>query len=253
MTAGRTNRRGAKARSSLFLALLPLACGPSSGQRWVGELPEQHRGGGEGVWEGVEPSGGATADAGAPRTAPDELYRNTYYDFPSDPGGDRSATLFDAACAPIAKVSRRFHDLVCVQGSGRLTTGVTVSFAKRGCACAAVCPRTGQQICFDRLDPAGFPFGRGASGRPITPLRSVAVDSAVIPLGSVVYIPAYAGVPRPDGTPHDGCFVAEDRGLKVVGLHVDIFTGDPAVTAAWNKIVPSNRGVHVHVDEPRCR
>ncbi len=64
-----------------------------------------------------------------------------------------------------------------MQGSGRLGAGQTVSFAKRDCACAAVCPRTGQKICFERLDPARFPSGRGASGGPITPLRTVAVDT----------------------------------------------------------------------------
>jgi len=179
-------------------------------------------------------------------------FRNTYYDFPSEGAGARDATLFDAACAPIARVTRDFHDRVCVQGSGRIAAGATVSFARRDCACAAVCPRTGQRICFERLDPAQFPHGRGAMGRPITPLRTVAVDSSVIPLGSSLYIPEFAGTPRPDGTPHDGCFVAEDRGILVVGRHIDVFTGDPTVTARWNALVPSNRGVSVVLNDPRC-
>ena len=96
----------------------------------------------------------------------------------------KDASIFDAACAPIARVTKAFHDHVCVQGSGRLESGATVSFAKRGCTCAAVCPRTSQQICFERLDPARFPNGRGATGRPITPPRTLAVDSAVIALGT---------------------------------------------------------------------
>src|SRR5262249_21154025 len=143
-------------------------------------------------------------DAGAgPRTTLDleepDVFRNTYYDFPRDRGG-ADATLFDARCAPLARVSRVFHDQVCVQGSGRLTTGETVSFAKRDCDCAAVCPRTGQKICFERLDPAVFPHGRGATGKPITPLRTVAVDVSVIPLGTPIFVPEYAGLPRPDGS-----------------------------------------------------
>ena len=28
--------------------------------------------------------------------------------------------------------------------------------------------------------------------------------------------------------------------------------GDPAQTARWNKLVPSNQGVHVKRNEPRC-
>lgn len=191
-----------------------------------------------------------TADGA--RAPASETFRNTYYDFPTEAAGPRARTLYDAACAPIAAVTEDFHDRVCVQGSGRLASGDTVSFAARGCACAAVCPRTGQQICFERLDPARFPSGRGATGRPITPLRTVAVDTAVIPLGTLLYIPELAGLPRADGSLHDGCFLAEDRGIKVVGRHVDVFTGDPAMTARWNALVPSNRGVRVLPNDPRC-
>jgi 3D (Asp-Asp-Asp) domain-containing protein len=204
-----------------------------------------------------EPTAQPVADmAGTPRVvadvADDSVYRNTYYDFPREGAGGKDATIFDAACAPIVKVTQKFHDQVCVQGSGRLSTGETVSFAKRDCPCAAVCPRTGQKICFERLDPARFPHGRGATGGPITPLRTVAVDVSVIPLGTAIYVPELAGLPRADGSPHDGCFVAEDRGVKVVGRHVDVFTGDPAMTAQWNARMPSNQGVHVRIGDPRC-
>jgi 3D (Asp-Asp-Asp) domain-containing protein len=181
------------------------------------------------------------------------LFRNTYYDFPVEVSGAKGATIFDGACAPIARVTQAFHDQVCVQGSGRLETGATVSFAKRGCSCASICPRTSQQICFERLDPARFPHGRGATGRAITPLRSVAVDTSVIALGAVVFIPELVGLPRIDGSPHDGCFLAEDRGIRVVGRQVDVFTGDPAMTARWNSLFPSNRGVHVRIDDAHCR
>jgi 3D (Asp-Asp-Asp) domain-containing protein len=186
--------------------------------------------------------------------APSEaLFRNTYYDFPRESAGTKTATIFDPSCAEIAKVTQDFHDRVCVQGSGRIESGATVSFAKRDCACAAVCPRTAQKVCFERLDAARFPHGRGATGRAITPMRTVAVDSAVIPLGTPIFVPEFVGLPRLDGTPHDGCFVAEDRGLKVVGRQIDVFTGDPAQTARYNALVPSNRGVHVSINDARCR
>lgn len=195
----------------------------------------------------------ALAPAAAGQPLGDDVYRNTYYDFPSEGLGLKDAALFGVDCSPLADVTTEFHDRVCVQGSGRLTDGATVSFAKRGCSCAAVCPRTGQQICFERLDPARFPAGRGATGRAITPLRTVAVDVALIPLGTPLYIPEYAGVARPDGGAHDGCFIAEDRGVAVTGRHIDVFTGDPATTALWNALVPSNRGVHVFPNHPFCR
>jgi 3D (Asp-Asp-Asp) domain-containing protein len=181
-----------------------------------------------------------------------DTFRNTYYDFPSEGAGKKDAKVFDAACAPIADVTRTFHDKVCLQGSGKLATGETISFAKRDCACALECPKSGQKICFEKLDPKKFPSGRGALGQPVTPLKTIAVDDKVIPMGSSVYIPEYDGMPKGSGK-HDGCFVAEDRGSKVVGNHVDIFTGDPATTEAWNKLVPSNSGVHLELGSPRCK
>jgi 3D (Asp-Asp-Asp) domain-containing protein len=246
------------------VALSPLAaCGP----RWPDAAEDPHRYRRDAAWKGDDPTAPAALPDAPPAlsAAPEasgarellqldggDTFRNTYYDFPRDKGGDRAATVFDAACAPIAQVSQAFHDQVCVQGSGRLLSGETVSFAKRDCACAAVCPRTGQKICFEKLDPQSFPHGRGAAGRPITPLRTLAVDVALIPLGSAVFIPDFVGLPLPQGGTHDGCFRAEDRGLKVVGKHIDVFTGDPATTVQWNGLVPSNRGVRVRVDDPRC-
>lgn len=194
-------------------------------------------------------------------------FRNTYYDFPAEAsfandtsavGGAASGTstvpLMDRSCQPIKQVERGFFESLCVQGSGTLLNGTTVSFAKRDCACAEVCPRTSQKICFDALDPALFPWGRGALGKPITPLMSVAVDSDVIPLGTHIYIPEFAGVERQAGKGrHDGCFVAEDRGMKVKGKHVDIFTGNPTVTQHLNTLVPSNSGVHVYIETSQCQ
>jgi 3D (Asp-Asp-Asp) domain-containing protein len=183
---------------------------------------------------------------------PAPVYANTYYDFPGEEPGAADTPLYDASCKRIGLVPRAFHDRVCVQGSGRLASGQTVSFAKRDCACAELCPRTGQHICYDALDPARFPHGRGATGRPITPLSTVAVDPALIPLGTALYIPELAGLPRPDGTPHDGCFVAEDQGLRIKGLRIDVFAGDERTRRVWEASWPSHKGVHVHTRDARC-
>ncbi len=182
-----------------------------------------------------------------------EVFRNTYYDFPAEGAGKKDAKVFDANCVAIADVTRAFHDQVCLQGSGKLATGETISFAKRDCACAAECPKSAQKICFEKLDPKKFPSGRGALGQAVTPLRTVAVDDSIIPMGSSLYIPEFDGMPRPEGGTHDGCFVAEDRGSKVIGAHVDIFTGNPTTTTAWNKLVPSNTGVRIEIGSPRCK
>ena len=274
---------------ALVACLSGAACATAAGQAWVQDEGEdarspEHRGWSEtrGARAGfltpestpdrTQPSSREAPPSPAPRSSADEVvaivaqgaspaaafrngerFRNTYYDFPKEDAGPKNATIYDATCKPLTNVTQDFHDRVCVQGSGRLSTGETVSFAKRDCACAAICPRTNQQICFERLDPARFPTGRGALGKPITPLRSVAVDSSVIPLGTVLFIPEFKGVILPEGGRHDGCFVAEDRGMKVVGRQIDVFTGDPAATIRLNALVPSNRGVRVYADDARCR
>ena len=48
-------------------------------------------------------------------------------------------------------------------------------------------------------------------------MRTIAVDDSIIPMGSSVYIPEFDGMPKGSGK-HDGCFLAEDRGSKVVGM-----------------------------------
>jgi 3D (Asp-Asp-Asp) domain-containing protein len=269
-------------RAALLLFVLPvLGCGGwGSGTKWVQQPLDDDKTppAGEGIPPGelegtpVSGPGGPAPRPGSrtigPRAAGDEksgdrtgggghvlgTFRNTYYDFPTE--GDHSGpavSLMNASCQPIAKVPRTFYEAVCVQGSGSLKAGGTVSFSKRDCACAEVCPRTGQKICFDALDKTAFPFGRGAAGTAITPLQTIAADTAVLPMGTVVYIPELDGAPRgAGGETTDGCFVVEDRGLRVKGEHVDIFTGFSAQTALLNERVPSNQGVTVVVDAPRC-
>ncbi len=190
--------------------------------------------------------------AAPPRGRPLGVFRNTYYSFPSesDYQGPR-VEIFDASCQAIATVPQAFHDTLCVQGSGRLASQRTVSFAKRDCSCARVCPRTGQRICFESLEPSRFPWGRGAANRPIHPMRTVAVDTAVIPLGTPLYIPAFVGLRRPDGSAHDGCFLAEDRGLHVSGQQIDLFAGSESMLRDWNQRVPTASGVAVYAD-PAC-
>lgn len=186
------------------------------------------------------------------RGRPIGTFRNTYYSFPSESDFHGTAVaLYDATCQLIANVPDAFHDTLCVQGSGRLASQRTVSFAKRDCACARVCPRTNQRICYEALDPARYPWGRGAANRPIYPMRTVAVDSSVIPLGTALYIPAYVGLPAPDGGSHTGCFVAEDRGLHVAGQQIDLFAGSESMLRDWNRRVPTGAGVEVFVD-PSC-
>lgn len=258
----------------VFLGAAVGGCGPGlgAGSEWakqplvedekpVGALPV-------GANENLPPpsSGRSTYTLGQPRkTDPSAVnaaggrvlgtFRNTYYDFPREADHSGAAVpIMNASCQPIAQVPRGFYEAVCVQGSGVLKRGGVVSFAKRDCACAEVCPRTSQKICFDALDAKQFPFGRGAAGTAIHPFRTIAADTDILPMGTTVYIPELDGVPRGGGSgePLDGCFVVEDRGLRVKGEHVDIFTGHPQHTAALEQLLPSNHGVTVVVQAPKC-
>jgi 3D (Asp-Asp-Asp) domain-containing protein len=235
-------------------ALVAASCG---GTEWVHSKERRQALTDNGEWSETNPTGGLGPQkrpSGPTQTIQlGEPYRNTYYDFPAEHAGEKKATVFDGQCAPIAQVTQAFHDAVCLQGSGRLSTGETISFARRDCECAAVCPKSEHKICFDKLDPVEFPTGRGASGKPVKPLRSVAVDTELIPLGTPIRIEEFIGIRLPDGGKHDGCFRADDRGSRVTGRHVDIFTGDPDATKVYNQLVPSNTGVMVEIDPDACK
>jgi 3D (Asp-Asp-Asp) domain-containing protein len=85
-----------------------------------------------------------------------------------------------------------------------------------------------------RFKPARGAHGSGAGGRSMVPYRTIAVDPRLIPIGSVLYVPAARGavVTLENGETqiHDGYFYAADTGGSIDGNHVDIFLG----YSAWN-------------------
>lgn len=72
-------------------------------------------------------------------------------------------------------------------------------------------------------------YGRGVRNFRLVPFRTLAVDTAVIPMGTVVYIPEAVGARYTDteGTQqeHDGYFFAGDVGAAIQGKHLDVFLG----------------------------
>tara|TARA_B100000686_G_C16792844_1_gene980020 strand:+ start:402 stop:1472 length:1071 start_codon:yes stop_codon:yes gene_type:complete len=62
----------------------------------------------------------------------------------------------------------------------------------------------------------------GALGVPLTPLRSIAVDKNMFPLG----LPIWLETTRPDGIPFNRLMVAQDTGSAILGaVRADIFWG----------------------------
>jgi 3D (Asp-Asp-Asp) domain-containing protein len=70
------------------------------------------------------------------------------------------------------------------------------------------------------VPPPGVTFAPGPS-RPLSYLRSVAVDPRLIPLGSHIFIPAYEAV-------NGGWFEADDTGGAIIGRHIDVFRPPPS-------------------------
>lgn len=86
----------------------------------------------------------------------------------------------------------------------------------------------------------GVSFAPGAS-LPLHPYASIAVDPKVIPLGSLVYIPAYQN----DG--HGGWFVAQDTGGAIKRHHIDVYRTPPSSPNIGGQLLT---GENVYVIKP---
>src|SRR5207302_1241091 len=107
--------------------------------------------------------------------------------------------------------SVRFRKDLIREGSGHLRDGRTVAYDRR-------------LHGTNRFRIVQSEFGIGKFGCALVPYRTVAVDPHFIRLGTTISIPQLKGTPLPDGTIHDGIFVANDRG-HFHGPHIDIFAG----------------------------
>ncbi len=65
----------------------------------------------------------------------------------------------------------------------------------------------------------------GYGGYRLSELKSIAVDTSIIPLGSKVYIPQFEGV-KINNQELNGIFYAHDIGSTVKGRHIDLFLGN---------------------------
>ena len=142
------------------------------------------------------------------------------------------------------RVPERFAWALRLEGSGLMMDGRVVNY-KGAC-------RYGYGTCFEQLNIAEHPFGRGAGQRPLIPFKSVAVDPRVIPIGEPLYIPEFDGLQLPDGSIHDGCVRADDTGGGIKKRKMDFFVVtygnfrfllDQLLNLTW--ITP-------HVEAPRC-
>ncbi len=151
------------------------------------------------------------------------------------PVRDRAGRVLTQAC-------ESFANCLCMEGTGRSWDGRLFNWDSR----------VQGRACFTEVDTALYPYGAGVQGYALVPYRSLAVDPRYIPIGRVVSIPSLQGIRLPDGSAHDGCFVAVDGGGAIRGHHIDLFL--PSITA-WRRL--SREGVLpprvlIEIDAPRC-
>ena len=139
-------------------------------------------------------------------------FRTTFYYVVNEakyPSTQESA-IKDLRGDVISQVNSRFKRDLDMEGTGFLRDGRTVNYMAR----------VENEIRY-RVSPLKWGWGVGQCG--LRPYRTVAIDPSLVPLGTIVFIPAAKGVVLPDGTVHDGIFFAEDVGSAIQGKHVDFF------------------------------
>jgi 3D (Asp-Asp-Asp) domain-containing protein len=62
-------------------------------------------------------------------------------------------------------------------------------------------------------------------GCPVSAMRTVAVDPAIVSRHSIIFIKETVGLPLADGGIHDGYWYASDIGGAIKGQRIDLFTG----------------------------
>lgn len=203
------------------------------------------------IWVSSTTSGGNGTPFG-------QMYITYYYMAQEkDYSGAANTTISDSSCKPIAKVAKKFYDALCIEGSGKLNDGRVINYAKK-CSCAAACSYKGARICYSVLNKTKYPWGSG-SGGPLVPLRTWAVDTKLIKMGTLLYAKEWDGVaiPKVDGIggfTHDGCFRAGDVGGAIKGMHYDFFSGTKAMASALNKGKTVNKSYFsVNKDPGKCK
>jgi 3D (Asp-Asp-Asp) domain-containing protein len=79
---------------------------------------------------------------------------------------------------------------------------------------------------------------RDSLGCKVSPMRTVAIDRALITRGAILFIKETVGLLLPGGAIHDGFWYASDTGGAIRGARIDLFTGHGA--ASMRPLEPLN-------------
>jgi 3D (Asp-Asp-Asp) domain-containing protein len=174
----------------------------------------------------------------------------------ADYSGADDTTLNDSSCDAITTVPEQFVLDLCQRYGGKLDSGQVVQPGE-GCDCGFECFSGLPPICFEALDAEAFPWGWSREKLAVDPLRSWAVDSAIAPLGALLYVPSWDGVSIPvvgdlGGFVHDGCFRVDDCGCTSVGTTAELFAGSSHMAASLASMVTPGTSTEVFLSEERC-
>jgi 3D (Asp-Asp-Asp) domain-containing protein len=164
----------------------------------------------------------------------------TYYYLHQGQVTEKGIPLMDMTEKPLGvMLSPKDWCVAAVQGSLQVLHETTIvgtfNFAGVGPTAQVDCTQFYPQlsgisaISRTRFFTTAATYGEGIKGYQLVPYRTIAVDETVIPIGSIIYIPAAKGVtialPSGDQFIHDGNFYAADVGGAVSDNHIDVFTG----------------------------
>lgn len=154
-----------------------------------------------------------------------EKYRVTYYYALRESEVTQSGNqvnLRDMQGKVIKQVSEKFRKLVDIEGTGILLDGRVINYAGR----------VDSEV---RYVVVPHPYGLGVGNRPLKPFCSVAVDPSRIPLDSIILIEETKGMLLPDGSVHDGIWVAVDVGGAIKNDRIDLFIGQKGWAGTLSK------------------
>lgn len=72
--------------------------------------------------------------------------------------------------------------------------------------------------------------GLDSLGCKVVPMRTLAVDTSIIPKRTIIFIKETVGLKLPDGSAHDGYWYASDVGGGIKGQRIDLYTGRNAAS-----------------------
>jgi 3D (Asp-Asp-Asp) domain-containing protein len=121
--------------------------------------------------------------------------------------GEKSCPLYTTDGRVLGRFTPQFVRDFRTESCALLSDGRIISYIKRANCCQVV----------------DVPVG--ANGFSLVELKSVAVDPAVIPVGSTIYIPEAEDAPLSNGTFHNGVFRAHDVGSAIKGDRIDVYLG----------------------------